>query len=44
MVDIAADATLRRELSGRGRARAAEFSWRQCARRHAEAYSLALGA
>lgn len=44
MMDIAADATLRRELSGRGRARAAEFSWRECARRHAEAYSLALGA
>ncbi len=44
MVDLAADPKLRSELSGRGKARAAEFSWQECARRHAEAYSLALGA
>jgi glycosyltransferase involved in cell wall biosynthesis len=44
MVRIAGDPALRAALSQRGRARAAAFSWGACARLHADAYSLALGA
>jgi glycosyltransferase involved in cell wall biosynthesis len=44
MIKIDGDPSLRRDLSIRGAARAAEFSWAECARRHAHAYSLALGA
>jgi glycosyltransferase involved in cell wall biosynthesis len=43
MVQIDGDPALRRDLARRGRTRAAEFSWAECARRHAYAYSLALG-
>ncbi|MDQ6776287.1 MAG: glycosyltransferase family 4 protein, partial [Actinomycetota bacterium] len=42
MAEIAADASLRRELAERGRRRAAEFSWTDSARIHLGAYSLAL--
>jgi glycosyltransferase involved in cell wall biosynthesis len=42
MAEIAADAVLRRELSERGRRRAAVFSWTDSARIHLGAYSLAL--
>jgi glycosyltransferase involved in cell wall biosynthesis len=44
MARIAGDGAVRAGLSRRGRARAAEFSWGACARLHADAYSLALGA
>jgi glycosyltransferase involved in cell wall biosynthesis len=44
MAELANDSSLRRELSARGKRRAAEFSWETCARRHLDAYSLALGA
>lgn len=40
---LAGDAALRRDLSERGRRRAAEFSWRRSARAHLEAYTLAAG-
>jgi glycosyltransferase involved in cell wall biosynthesis len=39
---VGGDAALRRDLSERGRRRAAEFSWARSARRHVEAYTLAL--
>jgi glycosyltransferase involved in cell wall biosynthesis len=39
---VASDPTLRRDLAERGRRRAAEFSWARSARRHVEAYTLAL--
>jgi glycosyltransferase involved in cell wall biosynthesis len=39
---VASDAALRRDLTERGRRRAAEFSWARSARRHVEAYTLAL--
>lgn len=39
---VAADATLRRDLTERGRRRAAEFSWARCAREHVRAYTLAV--
>lgn len=39
---LAEDGALRRELAGRGRARAAEFSWERSARAHVRAYELAL--
>jgi glycosyltransferase involved in cell wall biosynthesis len=42
MAELAGDPALRRELSERGARRAANFSWSECARRHVEAYSLAL--
>jgi glycosyltransferase involved in cell wall biosynthesis len=42
MAEIAADGSLRRELSERGRVRAAGFSWTDSARTHLAAYSLAL--
>jgi glycosyltransferase involved in cell wall biosynthesis len=42
LAEIAADASLRRELADRGRRRAAEFSWTDSARIHLDAYSLAL--
>jgi glycosyltransferase involved in cell wall biosynthesis len=42
MAEIAADASLRRELAERGRRRASEFSWTDSARIHVGAYSLAL--
>lgn len=42
MSALATDAALRSTLRERGIARAGEFSWARCARRHAEAYSLAL--
>jgi glycosyltransferase involved in cell wall biosynthesis len=38
---IAAEPRLREALSERGRSRAAEFSWDDCARAHLDAYSLA---
>lgn len=38
---VAGDAALRRDLTERGRRRAAEFSWARSARRHVEAYTLA---
>ena len=41
LAELAADAALRDELAARGRARAAEFSWRASARAHLEAYTLA---
>jgi glycosyltransferase involved in cell wall biosynthesis len=44
MVKIAQDRVLRLEFRDRGLARAGEFSWLECARRHADAYSLALRA
>jgi glycosyltransferase involved in cell wall biosynthesis len=44
MVEISRDPALRRELGARGRVRAADFSWSKCAQRHADAYSLAVGA
>jgi glycosyltransferase involved in cell wall biosynthesis len=40
---IATDPALRRDLSERGRRRAAEFSWARSARAHAAAYALAVG-
>jgi glycosyltransferase involved in cell wall biosynthesis len=42
MLAVGADAQLRADLRARGLARAAEFTWARCARRHADAYSLAL--
>jgi glycosyltransferase involved in cell wall biosynthesis len=42
MVAVASDAELRADLRARGLARASEFTWARCARRHADAYSLAL--
>jgi glycosyltransferase involved in cell wall biosynthesis len=39
---VATDATLRRDLTERGRRRAAEFSWARCAREHLRAYTLAV--
>jgi len=39
--ELAGDAAARAELTRRGTARAAEFSWAAAARRHIEAYSLA---
>jgi alpha-1,3-rhamnosyl/mannosyltransferase len=42
MAEIAADGSLRRELTERGRRRAAGFSWTESARIHLAAYSLAL--
>jgi glycosyltransferase involved in cell wall biosynthesis len=44
MAEIAADPAARAELRSAGSARAAEFSWSQCARRHADAYDLAVRA
>ena len=44
MVRLASDPALRDELTVRGRERAAAFSWAVCARRHLDAYSLALRA
>jgi glycosyltransferase involved in cell wall biosynthesis len=41
MSQLAADSALRRELSLRGRRRAAEFSWLECARAHVAAYEAA---
>ncbi len=43
MVKLAGDPSLRRDLSSRGAIRAEHFSWAECARRHAYAYSLAVG-
>jgi glycosyltransferase involved in cell wall biosynthesis len=43
LAELAGDARARRDLSERGRRRAAEFSWRRSARAHVEAYTLALG-
>jgi glycosyltransferase involved in cell wall biosynthesis len=42
MAELAADPSLRRELSERGRRRAVSFSWTESARIHRDAYSLAL--
>ncbi len=42
MAELALDPALRGELAERGRRRAAEFSWAECARAHVDAYSLAL--
>jgi glycosyltransferase involved in cell wall biosynthesis len=42
MRELAHDPALRVALEQRGRRRAALFSWRACARRHRDAYSLAL--
>jgi glycosyltransferase involved in cell wall biosynthesis len=42
MAQIAEQPQLRQGLASRGRRRAAEFSWEDCARAHAEAYSRAL--
>jgi glycosyltransferase involved in cell wall biosynthesis len=42
MMAVGGDAGLRADLRARGLARAAEFTWARCARRHADAYSLAL--
>lgn len=39
---VVADDALRRDLTERGRRRAAEFSWARSARAHVEAYTLAL--
>jgi glycosyltransferase involved in cell wall biosynthesis len=39
---LAHDAELRKDLSERGRRRAAEFSWARSARAHVEAYTLAM--
>ncbi len=39
---VAHDPALRRDLAERGRRQAAEFSWARSARRHVEAYTLAL--
>lgn len=39
---VAADDSLRRDLALRGRRRAADFSWAASARRHVEAYTLAI--
>lgn len=39
---VGADKALRRDLAERGRRRAAEFSWARSARRHVEAYTLAV--
>jgi glycosyltransferase involved in cell wall biosynthesis len=44
MVEIDGDPALRRDLASRGRVRAVQFSWAECARRHAYAYSLAVRA
>ena len=41
LAQLAADPALRERLAGRGRQRAREFSWAQCARSHARAYALA---
>jgi glycosyltransferase involved in cell wall biosynthesis len=41
---VAGDAALRRDLSRRGRRRAATFSWARSARAHVEAYTLAVEA
>ncbi len=43
MVRLDRDPSLRRELSTRGALRAEHFSWAECARQHAYAYSLAVG-
>lgn len=43
MVKLGGDTSLRRDLSRRGAIRAEHFSWAECARRHAYAYSLAVG-
>jgi glycosyltransferase involved in cell wall biosynthesis len=43
MVKLADDPSLRRDLSSRGAIRAEHFSWAECARRHLDAYSLAVG-
>ncbi len=43
MVKLDGDPSLRRDLSRRGAIRAEHFSWAECARRHAYAYSLAVG-
>jgi glycosyltransferase involved in cell wall biosynthesis len=43
LAELAGDGRRRRDLSERGRRRAAEFSWRRSARAHVEAYTLALG-
>ena len=43
MIEIAGDPALRHDLATRGSIRAAHFSWADCARRHVDAYSLALG-
>jgi glycosyltransferase involved in cell wall biosynthesis len=42
MERVASDSALRRDLTERGRRRAAEFSWARSARRHLDAYTLAL--
>jgi glycosyltransferase involved in cell wall biosynthesis len=44
MAEIGSSPSLQHELEECGKARAAGFSWRACARAHVEAYSLALGA
>jgi glycosyltransferase involved in cell wall biosynthesis len=44
MVELGRDPALRRELARLGKERAAQFSWHDCARLHAYAYSLALRA
>jgi glycosyltransferase involved in cell wall biosynthesis len=41
LAQVTADATLRRDLVARGRARAARFDWAQSARAHLRAYTLA---
>jgi glycosyltransferase involved in cell wall biosynthesis len=41
MAEIASTPELRRDLSERGRVRAAGFTWAACARAHVDAYSLA---
>jgi glycosyltransferase involved in cell wall biosynthesis len=41
LAELAADAALRDDLTRRGKARAAEFSWRASAREHLAAYTLA---
>lgn len=41
--EVSADAGLRRKLAKGGRARAAELTWAESAKRHREAYVLALG-
>ncbi len=44
LVRVTQDAALRRDLTERGRRRAAEFSWARSARAHVDAYTLAVEA
>ncbi|MBA2348600.1 MAG: glycosyltransferase family 4 protein [Solirubrobacterales bacterium] len=43
LAELAVGGALRRDLSERGRRRAAEFSWTRSARAHLDAYALAIG-